>query len=313
MMIGKTNKIKEESSNKKEFKNNSNANKNIISQLDKYPYLKIDSSSIFKKITADEIKSINSRIEKYKHKEKNISRKEFINEIIKIFLEKNYPKHEMNTSKIIALISNHIKSKKKLNRETMEEYIDFFYNQRDHFKSATKIVLDRKLFINIGIVLSYVHFKLKDYSIDSNGIKEYINKIIINKINILTDYFMYCNNCGVDPIFLKKAQEWRKLVKINNYKVPPELIFLINLFQRCLKLEININFDGEILNKEDLFLYTMTLLNLEYIFPTLEKISLNLVHNSFQNFINDRFTRKLSNLIDKKEETLKKNYTKDDI
>ena len=313
MKIGKTNKIKEESSNKKEFKNNSNANKNTISQFDKYPYLKIDSSSIFKKITADEIKSINSRIEKYKNKEKNVSRKEFINDIMKIFLEKHFPKNEMHTSKIISLISNHIKSKKKLNRETMEEYIDFFYNQRDHFKSATKIVLDRKLFRNIGIVLSYVHFKLKDYAIDSNGIKEYINKIIINKINILTDYFMYCNNEGVDPIFQKKAHEWRKLVKLNNYKVPPELIFLINLFQRCLVLEININFDGEILNKEDLLLYTMTLLNLEYVFPTLEKISLNLVHNSFQKFTNDRYTRKLSNLIDKKEETLKKNYTKDDI
>ena len=313
MMIEKTNKIKEDSLNKKEFKNNSNVNKKKISQFDKYQYLKIDSNSIFKKITSDEIKIINSRIEKYKDKNKNISMKEFINEIMKIFLEKYFPKHEMNTSKIISLISSHIKSKKKLNRETMEEYIDFFYNQRDTFKSATKIVLDRKLFRNIGIILIYVHTKLKDFSIDSNGIKGYIEEIIINKINILTDYFIYCNNCGIDPIFLKKVQEWRKLVKINNYKVPPELIFLINLFQRCLNLEININFEGEILNKEDLFLYTMTLLNLDYVFPTLEKISLNLVHNGLQKFTNDRYTRKISNLIDKKEETLKKNYTKDDI
>ena len=290
---------------------NSTKDNNINSSLGKYSYLKIDPSINFKKITLDEIKAINDKLEK-NNKDQLIPKKEFINEIIKIFLEKYYPKYEGNTSKINSIISSQIKSRQKLNKEKMEVYINYFYNAKESFKTSKILVLNKRIFRNIGIMLCYIYHKLKDYKIDTNGIKDYINTIISKKINILSDYFLYCNNCGTDPMLLKKSYEWKKLIKIYNYQVPPELIFLVNIFQNILKLEIDIEFGQDNLTQEDFQLYTMTLLNIEYVFPNLENISLNLVHKNLQEFINKQSIHKMTKLLLNTEYT-KKNYMKDNI
>ena len=290
---------------------NSTKDNNINSSLGKYSYLKIDPSINFKKITLDEIKAINDKLEK-NNKDQLIPKKEFINEIIKIFLEKYYPKYEGNTSKINSIISSQIKSRQKLNKEKMEVYINYFYNAKENFKTSKILVLNKRIFRNIGIMLCYIYHKLKDYKIDTNGIKDYINTIISKKINILSDYFLYCNNCGTDPMLLKKSYEWKKLIKIYNYQVPPELIFLVNIFQNILKLEIDIEFGQDNLTQEDFQLYTMTLLNIEYVFPNLENISLNLVHKNLQEFINKQSIHKMTKLLLNTEYT-KKNYMKDNI
>ena len=290
---------------------NSTKDNNINSSLGKYSYLKIDPSINFKKITLDEIKAINDKLEK-NNKDQLIPKKEFINEIIKIFLEKYYPKYEGNTSKINSIISSQIKSRQKLNKEKMEVYINYFYNAKENFKTSKILVLNKRIFRNIGIMLCYIYHKLKDYKIDTNGIKDYINTIISKKINILSDYFLYCNNCGTDPMLLKKSYEWKKLIKVYNYQVPPELIFLVNIFQNILKLEIDIEFGQDNLTQEDFQLYTMTLLNIEYVFPNLENISLNLVHKNLQEFINKQSIHKMTKLLLNTECT-KKNYIKDNI
>ena len=290
---------------------NSTKDNNINSSLGKYSYLKIDPSINFKKITLDEIKAINDKLEK-NNKDQLIPKKEFINEIIKIFLEKYFPKYEGNTSKINSIISSQIKSRQKLNKEKMEVYINYFYNAKENFKTSKILVLNKRIFRNIGIMLCYIYHKLKDYKIDTNGIKDYINTIISKKINILSDYFLYCNNCGTDPMLLKKSYEWKKLIKIYNYQVPPELIFLVNIFQNILKLEIDIEFGQDNLTQEDFQLYTMTLLNIEYVFPNLENISLNLVHKNLQEFINKQSIHKMTKLLLNTECT-KKNYIKDNI
>ena len=316
MMMTKTNNTNEVSLNKINIDDISNLNNKNISSIDNYPYLKIDSTNFFKKISPNELKAINEKINKFYKKKLNLNentKNEYITNILRNILEKLFPKTDMDINKIISLISSQIKSKKKLNRDVMEEYINYFYDLRDRYKFSNKIELNKTLFKNIGIVLCYVHSKLKDYSIDSNGIKEYINTILTQKINVLTDYFLYCNKSGSDPMLLKKTNEWKKLVKIKNYKIPPELIFLINIFQSCIKLEINIEFDEDILEQEDLQLFTMVLLNLEYVFPNLEIITINLVHNKIQQILNQRHDNRILNLVNFEEETLKKNYTKDDI
>ena len=316
MMMTKTNNTNEVSLNKINIDDISNLNNKNISSIDNYPYLKIDSTNFFKKISPNELKAINEKINKFYKKKLNLNentKNEYITNILRNILEKLFPKTDMDINKIISLISSQIKSKKKLNRDVMEEYINYFYDLRDRYKFSNKIELNKTLFKNIGIVLCYVHSKLKDYSIDSNGIKEYINTILTQKINVLTDYFLYCNKSGSDPMLLKKTNEWKKLVRIKNYKIPPELIFLINIFQSCLKLEINIEFDEDILEQEDLQLFTMVLLNLEYVFPNLEIITINLVHNKIQQILCQRHDNRILNLVNFEEETLKKNYKKDNI
>ena len=295
--------------NKINVNNFSNLNNDENIPMEKFPYIKIESSNIFKKISESEIKSINEKIEKYNKKKKI----EFINELIKCFLEKMYSKSDLDTNKIISLISSKIRAKKKLNENTIEEYLNFFYNSREKYKTSKTLVLDKTLFKNIGIVLSYIHGKLKDNPLDSKVIKEYIDIILIQKINILTDYFLYCNKNGSDPMLLKKAYEFKKLVDIHNYKIPPELIFLINIFQDCLKLEIDIEFDENSLTKEDLQLFALTLLNVDYVFPNLENISVNLVYKKLQRLLNERYFDRIYILLSNREETLKKNCLKDDI
>ena len=56
----------------------------------------------------------------------------------------------------------------------------------------------------------------------------------------------------------------------------------------------------------------MTLLNIEYVFPNLEIISLNLVHKNLQEFINNQSIHKMTKLLLNTEYT-KKNYIKDNI
>ena len=312
----KTINTKKESLEQKDFNMNYTLNKNIYSKEEKYSYIKIDPSIIFKCISPSEIKDINEKISKFNKKklhDKNIQKNHLSTEIIKKFFEKYYYKGDINANKIISLISSQIRSKKKLNRDTMEQYINFFYDEREKYKSSNFLIMNKKIFQNMGIILCYVYGKLKEYPIDVNGIKEYIIEILTKKINILTDYFIYCNNLSNDPMLLKKVSEWRNLVKIKNYKIPPELIFLINLFQCCSKLEINIEFDEDRLNEEDFHLYTITLLNIEYVFPNLETIAINLVHNKLQKFLLEKYEKKLINMIKNGNEVIKKNYIKDNI
>ena len=67
---------------------------------------------------------------------------------------------------------------------------------------------------------------------------------------------------------VKKTKVWKSLRK--KYEIPPELIFLINMFHRMTILDINIKFDGEVLGEEDIKLFTITILNINYILPKLE-------------------------------------------
>ena len=129
----------------------------------------------------------------------------------------------------------------------------------------------------------------------------------------MTDYFLFCNTCHDDPSLLKKTYVWKKLIKKNKYEIPPELIFLINIFQKCLKLVINISSDSEILNQEELNLYTITLLNIENIFPNIEHISINFVHDKLQQLLYNRNYNKFCNILRSKDENIKKNYIKYNI
>ena len=162
----------------KESNINSTMDNNMNSSLGKYSYLKIDPSINFKKITLDEIKAINDKLDN--NKDKLVSKKEFINEIIKLFLEKNYPKYEGHTNKIISIISSQIKSRKKLNKEKMEVFINYFYNAKENFKTSKILFLNKRIFRNIGIMLCYIYHKLKDYTIDANGMELCYAIYIIN-------------------------------------------------------------------------------------------------------------------------------------
>jgi hypothetical protein len=130
---------------------------------------------------------------------------------------------------------------------------------------------------------------------ESKGIKECILNILEKNIDVLTDYFYYCEENGLDPLQVQKTTVWKNLRK--KYEIPPELIFLINIFHRMNVLDVNIEFDREILTEEDIKLFTITILNINIILPKLEQINLNFIHDKLQFNLYKRYYTKIFNLL----------------
>ncbi len=294
-------------------KEDTNKNKEIM-LINNNVYINIDSKNNIEETSEKELKIINQRIldinEIKSNSNNEISKEDLTKQITKKFLDKLYPKCETSARKISLLISREIRLIKKLSKDVIEEYINYFYSLRHDIKYSRTLKLTTEVFRNIGYILCYIYSKFTQFSMkESGGIKECIKKIIEKKIDVLTDYFFYCDENQIDPMKVKKTKVWKSLRK--KYEIPPELIFLINMFHRMTILDINIEFDGEVLGEEDIKLFTITILNINYILPKLEHLNLNLIHNKLQFFLYKRYYKKIFNLFALGEETIKKNKIKE--
>ena len=174
---------------------------------------------------------------------------------------------------------------------------------------SNALKLSKEVFRNIGYIFCYIYDKFTQLSIKDNvWLKECIKKIIDNNIDVTSDYYFYCNENGIDPALTKKTKIWKNLRK--NYEMPPEFIFLINMFHRMETLDINIEFDGETLSDEDIKFFTITILNINYISPKLEHLNLNFIHNKLQFSLYKRYYTKIFNLLIFAKENIKKNLIK---
>ena len=294
-------------------KEDTNKNKEIM-LINNNVYINIDSKNNIEETSEKELRIINQRIldinEIKSNSNNEISKEDLTKQITKKFLDKLYPKCETSARKISLLISREIRLIKKLSKDVIEEYINYFYSLRHDIKYSKTLKLTTEVFRNIGYILCYIYSKFTQFSMkESGGIKECIKKIIEKKIDVLTDYFFYCDENQIDPMKVKKTKVWKSLRK--KYEIPPELIFLINMFHRMTILDINIEFDGEVLGEEDIKLFTITILNINYILPKLEHLNLNLIHNKLQFFLYKRYYKKIFNLFALGEETIKKNKIKE--
>ena len=217
------------------FLNNDNNSKNLIqdesSFINNDLYMNIDSKNYLLKTSKNDIEIINERIEKFKETklDENETKKENLTkEITQKFLDKLYPKCETSVSKISLSISRDIRGIKKLSTETIEEYIDYFYSLRHEIKYLKALKLNKDLFTNLGYLFCYIYSKFTQFKIkEISRIKEYLKTVIEKNTDVLTDYFFYCQENGIDPIQIKKTEVWKILSK--KYEVPPELIFLVNI------------------------------------------------------------------------------------
>ena len=88
------------------------------------------------------------------------------------------------------------------------------------------------------------------------------------------------------------------------------MIFLVNVLQGIDTLEFDIEFYGEILNEEDLKLFTITILNISYILPKLEHVKINFINNNLQYSLYEKYYTKIFNILIIREEYIKKNKIK---
>ena len=113
-----------------------------------------------------------------------------------------------------------------------------------------------------------------------------INNVIMKtKMNIYDEYINFVNtknnwkNDSPYKLFVNKNK--------NKYKLPCELILLLNYFKNVYNLKIN--YENLILNENDFLLLSITLINLDIIFPKVNYIKFNLINCPFQKDINNHF------------------------
>ena len=292
----------------------SNEKEKEISSINNELYLNIDSKNNLKEASKNVLEMINQRIDEYNERktisvENEMSKQNLTSQIIKKFLNKLYPKCETSARKISLLISREIRSLKTFTKDNLEECIDYFFALRHDIKYSDALKLTKDIFRKIGYILCYIYSKFTQFSMkESKGIKECILNILEKNIDVLTDYFYYCEENGLDPLQVQKTTVWKNLRK--KYEIPPELIFLINIFHRMNVLDVNIEFDREILTEEDIKLFTITILNINIILPKLEQINLNFIHDKLQFNLYKRYYTKIFNLLKISEENIKKNRIK---
>ena len=186
-------------------------------------------------------------------------------------------------------------NQKKIIQKEIESQIEFFVKNNKNMKN-NMLTLNLTTLRIIGYILHISYNLFKSYNIDSmQKFKYAIDVIILNEVNIYKDYSEFCEE-------RKKRQKDYSISTFinkrkNKYCLPCELIFLIKYLNIINILDIN--FEELKLEKNDLLLFILVLMNIQTMFPKINYIKLNLINIQFQNDIYSRFFR-----IEK--ETLKK-------
>ena len=298
----------------------SNENKTLENEsnftINKDLYLNIDSKNYFVKTKKKDSFLVKQRIESFKdnknkdNSNEEIKKENLTKEIMKNFLDKLYPKCDISARKISYLISRDIKSVKKLNSSTVEEYVNFFFGNRYDIKYSTVLKFTKEFFINCGYIFCDIFSKLNENKINHvGGFKKYINQLITENKNVIIDFYDYCTENGFDPSEKKKTKVWKELK--NKYEIPLEMIFLVNIFQGITTLEFSIDFYDDLLSEEDFKLFTITILNISFILPKLDHINVNFINSKLQYFLYKKYYKKIFNILKIADENIKKNKIKD--
>ena len=308
------------------YPNSNNIDKKLpAKRINNEIYINIDSDSNFKKQEKNVLIKLNKKIDlfkeirhvNYKDENGNVI-KDVVKYILAQFLLKLYPKCEislLNIGNISLLISKAFYSKNNFSKKfqlKIEENINYFFNKRYEYKYSTTLEMNKKFFENCGKILIYIYSKFKIENVsDLGGLKSYRNKIIEDNLNVLTDFYGFCAEKGYDPSEVEKSFVWKCLE--SKYNIPPELIFLINIFQETSTLDIDLEFVCDISNEDDFSLFAITILNIVYIFPKLENMKLNLINSYLQYFLYEQYYNRISDILKFGNETLKKNTFNNDI
>ena len=299
---------------------------NDTSNQDKDPiinddiYLNIDSKNHFAETLNSVYFQVNQKIENFNQdiyneaddlnlktsrniKDGDIQKKELTRRIMKKFLDKLYPECEAKIRRISYLI---LEKTKKISKDKVEEYINYFFDKRYDLKYSTSLKFTKAFFTNCGYILCYIYSKLDEFIL--NKLSKLIENAINEGKNVLTDFYQYCEEEGKDPSEIQKSYVWDIIRK--NYEIPPEIIFLLNIFPEINTLEFDLNLIGDNLKEEDFNLFTITILNIKYILPKLEMININFTFNNLQYILYNKYYAKVLKIINLGKDCLKKNKIK---
>ena len=216
--------------------------------------------------------------------------------ISRILLEKLFPKCQQKAFLISKLISKRFMKLKKINK-IVENKINYYFDRRLNLRYSRKLILDRDNINNIGYILCYSYSKFEDLKImNKKDITNYIK--LIKKIDIINDYYRYCNENGNSPADYK-IFNFLETNNNNKYLLPGVFLFLMNILEFINILEISLDeimFNSKEDYKDDFYLFIMTLLNIHYLATSTYHFKVNFHNKKLQKDIYSYFTKKLESL-----------------
>ena len=210
-----------------------------------------------------------------------------------IYFNKIIPKNKgiislsMNFSSLYEKNNSQFKNK-------CDQSIDSLLKIKSELQYYDNLELTLDKIREIGIILLYGYKKLNQFNIfDENTFNEYTLITRSKEINVMNDCYQFCINKSCDPSKISKEKFFDKYSKINNYIIPPEFIFLENIFCKIKKLTINFNWSIDKMKNDDLYLYMSILLNKKYIFSKLEGINVELDNEDLNKSLYEYYQNKL--------------------
>jgi len=276
-------------------------NTNIINQEEEN-YIKINTKNQFDIYNSEESGKKLNEIIKYVDELLN-EEQSSTDSVWKKILDKLFPKCKREGFLISKLISKLFS--KKLNRAKVESKLDYFFMNRMEFIYNKKLILNKENINNIGYLLCYSYSKFESFKISTNDIlKRYIN--ISSKINVITDFYTYCNKKRKSPLDTKIFDFIES--NTNKYIIPGIFSFLINCFESINIIEIDMDLN---MNKQkstdDFYLFIITLLNIHYLVTDADHFKVNFINRKLQKDIYAFFTEELNSIYENNNRYLKKN------
>lgn len=253
-------------------------------------YLNIDSSNYFKE-ASENVKFIIDFKSQYLKNINNYDSNSFSNLKAK-YIEKYFPDEKDQDNYLLSHhLSRHFVKIKNLKKINIEKYINYFFNRRISITYSNTFKLDIESMINLGNILSYIFIRLEKYKVKNK--KDIKDNIKANglEVNVLTDFYNYCVDNNLPPNEENKSLFWYKNKK--KYNLPPELIFLINLFCKITIFDFDINFQDESFSETQFKYFTLVIMNLDLFLNNLKYIKFNFIHERFQNVYNVLYLQKI--------------------
>ena len=255
-------------------------------------FLKIDSKNVFKRFNKIEDDIISEKFKQYKNTfcfRKTQSTDKILNKYFKEISKFGWNVF-LNSLYISKQICNSCNTK-----DSIESYINYFFSLRYEIMYASTFILKEEGIKNLGQILCYIFSKLNSKIKDIKSLKAYILISLKEKKNPLTDYYNYCTENEKDTNVYKKTMYWDKIK--NQYTLPAELIFLVNLFSQINTIEVDISFESENFNEDDFKLYFMLMQNLDLVFWNIQYCKMNFINKRIQEKIYSHFTKNLLRIL----------------
>ena len=292
---------------------------------EEYYYL-VDSKNILK---TQKIRKISQNLEKFFNVQIEYGEEDLINQstnssmtnslgninletnsqkLLNIFTEKVFPKCNLDGFSICKKISAQFFKKNTLDKNKLEDCVNYIYSQNQQYTYDGIINLDINIIQNIGYILMVSYNKLGDFKIyDKKALKTNIKRIEKDGQDVIQDFLKYCNKKNCSPERYKKTSYWEK--HSENFYLPGIFIFLLNSLNKVGIINLDFTFFNDlIIRDEDIDYFSLIIYNIQYIFNNIEYVKINLVHTKFQCNIFSKYYEEYLKALNENNREIKKRY-----